>query len=215
MLSMSTRPRMERASSPDGDACPGSSMRNTPSRCSPATRCADMSSICRATYTKSASRASRSVSAAGSPPRIGVSSAAARAGSAISRGSAQIVCFGTVSASSAPLRSKIVPRSAGSTTERTRCDSPSAVYRAAPTVWSVPTRTSTAPNASTLTISVHANRTAGRPTRRVVPRRACGRRCATSRVAPAEERVVPDRCVEVRAGPRVRVGDAGVTGPSP
>ncbi len=49
LLSMSTRPTIERASSPEGETRPGSSMRNTPGRCNPATRCADESSIWRAT----------------------------------------------------------------------------------------------------------------------------------------------------------------------
>src|SRR5215207_1327135 len=67
-------------------------------------------------------RATRSAS---STCTIGASLAAYAIGSLMTRGSATIVVCGTDTASSVPLRSKMLPRSAGMETVRTRCPTPS------------------------------------------------------------------------------------------
>ena len=67
----------------------------------------------------------RASSSAWSTWRIGASFAAYTSGSLITRGSATIVVCGTETARYLPVRSKMLPRSAGMATVRTRWPSPS------------------------------------------------------------------------------------------
>ena len=88
---------------------------------------------------------------------------AAADGSLMTRGSATIVVCGTETASTLPLRSKMLPRSAGTATVRTRCPTPSDVRCERSRAWRSNRRTPMAANASTITsrIVTRRSRTGG------------------------------------------------------
>src|SRR3954454_12820799 len=132
----------------------------------------------------------------------------------MTRGSATIVVCGTDTASTLPVRSKMLPRSAGMATVRTRCPRPSETRWERSRAWRAKRRTPTAGKASTCTRRMTMSRTgiggSGRAGARFGPgvvrgRAGCVRcagrawRCGTARV----------RGTGVRAEPRV----AGVRRP--
>src|SRR2546421_310974 len=123
-LSSPTRPSTGTARSPSGRNRWGSSMRWTPGRFSPLTPAATSSVTFRERYTNPRSLESLSWMASAVSRSTGASASASCLGSATSWGSAHTVDTLIVIARSRPLRSNIVPRSAGRTMSCTSWLSP-------------------------------------------------------------------------------------------
>ena len=163
-LSMLTLPSTPRASSPDGLNRFDSSSRSTPASFRSVTFCAVASSTCRDKYTKCLSViVSCRSNVFWSMPSTGASAAASACGLVTNRGSAQTVCCGTDIARSLPSRSNSEPRSAGSVTGFTRCDSPNCTYRWPSSNCSCASRPMTRTNNSTTTTSTAMMRRRGVP----------------------------------------------------